>query len=82
MLSVICQESVAAADTSTHTSYIPVTVKEINCRCWILSRFVMLKGSSGFYCYAIFEHNSSCPALNVSEARLAFKLNADMSVLE
>ncbi|KXG27673.1 probable rhamnogalacturonate lyase C [Sorghum bicolor] len=41
-------------------------------------RFVMLKGSSGFYCYAIFEHNSSCPALNVSEARLAFKLNADM----
>ncbi|XP_066340840.1 rhamnogalacturonate lyase B-like [Miscanthus floridulus] len=41
-------------------------------------RFVMLKGSSGFYCYAIFEHNSSWPALNISEARLAFKLNADM----
>ena len=44
-------------------------------------RFVMLKGSSGFYCYAIFEHNSSWPALNISEARLAFKLNADMSVV-
>ena len=43
----------------------------------------MLKGSSGFYCYAIFEHNSSWPAhLNVSEARLAFKLNADMLVVE
>ncbi|WVZ94116.1 hypothetical protein U9M48_040052 [Paspalum notatum var. saurae] len=40
-------------------------------------RLVMLKGSSGFYCYAIFEHTSSWPALNVSEARLAFKLNAD-----
>uniref|UniRef100_J3N5T6 rhamnogalacturonan endolyase n=1 Tax=Oryza brachyantha TaxID=4533 RepID=J3N5T6_ORYBR len=38
-------------------------------------RFVMLKGSSGFYCYAIFEHLREWPALNISEARLAFKLN-------
>ncbi|KAL5224872.1 hypothetical protein ABZP36_011511 [Zizania latifolia] len=38
-------------------------------------RLVTLKGSSGFYCYAIFEHARDCPALNVSEARLAFKLN-------
>ncbi|GJM88087.1 hypothetical protein PR202_ga04112 [Eleusine coracana subsp. coracana] len=35
----------------------------------------MLKGSSGFYCYAIFEHDSHWPALNISEARIAFKLN-------
>ncbi|GJN07079.1 hypothetical protein PR202_ga24872 [Eleusine coracana subsp. coracana] len=35
----------------------------------------MLKGSSGFYCYAIFEHTSHWPALNISEARIAFKLN-------
>ncbi|EEE51598.1 hypothetical protein OsJ_32851 [Oryza sativa Japonica Group] len=38
---------------------------------------VMLKGSSGFYCYAIFEHVRDWPALNISEARLAFKLNTD-----
>ncbi|RCV36705.1 hypothetical protein SETIT_8G003600v2 [Setaria italica] len=37
----------------------------------------MLKGSSGFYCYAIFEHTSNWPAMNISEARLAFKLNTD-----
>jgi rhamnogalacturonan endolyase len=35
----------------------------------------MLRGSSGFYCYAIFEHDGDYPALNISEARLVFKLN-------
>jgi len=40
-------------------------------------RFVMLRGSSGFYCYAILEHPRECPALNISVARLAFKLNED-----
>lgn len=43
-------------------------------------RFVMLRGSSGFYCYAILEHASGYPALSVAEARIAFKLNAAMSV--
>lgn len=38
-------------------------------------RLVMLRGSSGFYCYAILEHASEWPALNVSQVRLAFKLN-------
>ncbi|XP_025810179.1 rhamnogalacturonate lyase B-like isoform X2 [Panicum hallii] len=41
-------------------------------------RLVMLRGSSGFYCYAIFEHTPEYPALNISVARLAFKLNAAM----
>ncbi|KAL6660877.1 hypothetical protein ACP70R_000261 [Stipagrostis hirtigluma subsp. patula] len=40
-------------------------------------RLVMLRGSSGFYCYAIFEHATDWPALNISVARLVFKLNAD-----
>ncbi|CAO2147519.1 unnamed protein product [Urochloa humidicola] len=40
-------------------------------------RLVMLKGSSGFYCYAIFEHTGNWPAMTISEARLAFKLNTD-----
>ncbi|TKW25456.1 hypothetical protein SEVIR_3G121000v4 [Setaria viridis] len=39
-------------------------------------RLVMLRDSSGFYCYAIFEHAREHPALNISVARLAFKLNA------
>uniref|UniRef100_A0A0E0IXU4 Rhamnogalacturonan endolyase n=1 Tax=Oryza nivara TaxID=4536 RepID=A0A0E0IXU4_ORYNI len=43
----------------------------------MIDMLVMLKGSSGFYCYAIFEHVRDWPALNISEARLAFKLNTD-----
>jgi rhamnogalacturonan endolyase len=35
----------------------------------------MLKGSSGFYCYAIFEHANHWPAMNIAEARITFKLN-------
>ncbi|TVU20081.1 hypothetical protein EJB05_36273, partial [Eragrostis curvula] len=42
-----------------------------------MDMFVMLRGSSGFYCYAIFEHPREYPALNISVARLAFKLNTD-----
>uniref|UniRef100_A0A0A9G7K8 Uncharacterized protein n=1 Tax=Arundo donax TaxID=35708 RepID=A0A0A9G7K8_ARUDO len=38
-------------------------------------RLVMLRGSSGFYCYAIFEHARDHPALNITEARLVMKLN-------
>ncbi|CAL4987968.1 unnamed protein product [Urochloa decumbens] len=38
-------------------------------------RLVMLRDSSGFYCYAIFEHARDYPALNITEARLVFKLN-------
>ncbi|TVU40659.1 hypothetical protein EJB05_14128, partial [Eragrostis curvula] len=42
-----------------------------------IDMLVMLRGSSGFYCYAIFEHAQEHPALNISVARLAFKLNKD-----
>ncbi|XP_020195808.1 uncharacterized protein [Aegilops tauschii subsp. strangulata] len=38
-------------------------------------RLVMLRGGSGFYCYAIFEHAGGWPAIDVSEARLVFKLD-------
>jgi hypothetical protein len=38
-------------------------------------RVVMLRGSPGFYCYAVMEHAADAPAVSVSEARLAFKLN-------
>ncbi|KAL1569703.1 rhamnogalacturonan endolyase [Salvia divinorum] len=38
-------------------------------------RYIMLRGSSGFYAYAIFEHLEGWPALNIDRARLAFKLD-------
>ncbi|KAL0381701.1 UNVERIFIED_CONTAM: hypothetical protein Sangu_0234400 [Sesamum angustifolium] len=41
-------------------------------------RFIVLRGASGFYSYAIFEHLKGWPDLNVDEARIAFKLHQDM----
>ncbi|KAG6397543.1 hypothetical protein SASPL_143712 [Salvia splendens] len=38
-------------------------------------RYIVLRGSSGFYAYAIFEHLAGWPALNIDRARLAFKLD-------
>ncbi|KAL0396467.1 UNVERIFIED_CONTAM: hypothetical protein Scaly_0095100 [Sesamum calycinum] len=41
-------------------------------------RFIVLRGASGFYSYAVFEHLKGWPDLNVDEARIAFKLHQDM----
>uniref|UniRef100_A0A0D9XWL4 Rhamnogalacturonan endolyase n=1 Tax=Leersia perrieri TaxID=77586 RepID=A0A0D9XWL4_9ORYZ len=60
-------------ELSFRSSYDPSRQNSV--RLNIDKRLVMLKGSSGFYCYAIFEHVRDWPALNISEARLAFKLN-------
>nr|POF25716.1 rhamnogalacturonate lyase [Quercus suber] len=40
-------------------------------------RFIMLRGSSGFYSYAIYEHLTDWPAFNLDETRIAFKLRKD-----
>ncbi|KAB5568800.1 hypothetical protein DKX38_002593 [Salix brachista] len=40
-------------------------------------RFVMLRGSSGFYSYAIYEHLKEWPGFNLGETRIAFKLRKD-----
>ncbi|MED6216758.1 hypothetical protein PIB30_010788 [Stylosanthes scabra] len=40
-------------------------------------RFIMLRGTSGFYSYAIYEHLSDWPAFNLDETRIAFKLRKD-----
>ncbi|XP_022856216.1 uncharacterized protein LOC111377369, partial [Olea europaea var. sylvestris] len=36
-------------------------------------RYIMLRGSSGFYSYAIMEHLEGWPDLNIDEARITFK---------
>ncbi|XP_026399503.1 probable rhamnogalacturonate lyase B isoform X1 [Papaver somniferum] len=40
-------------------------------------RYVMLKGSSGFYTYGIYEHLSGWPDFNLNRTRVAFKLRKD-----
>ena len=37
----------------------------------------MLRGSSGFYSYAIYEHLKEWPAFTFAETRIAFKLRKD-----
>ncbi|XP_021972443.1 rhamnogalacturonate lyase B isoform X2 [Helianthus annuus] len=40
-------------------------------------RFVLLRGSSGFYSYAIYEHLEGWPGFNLAETRIVFKLRND-----
>ncbi|KAG9440118.1 hypothetical protein H6P81_020283 [Aristolochia fimbriata] len=41
-------------------------------------RFVMLRDSSGFYSYAIYDRPQGWPGFELSQTRLTFKLRADM----
>ncbi|GFQ03725.1 rhamnogalacturonate lyase [Phtheirospermum japonicum] len=41
-------------------------------------RFIMLRGCSGFYSYAIFERLGGWPDLNLSQGRIAFKLQHNL----
>ncbi|KAL6180156.1 hypothetical protein ACLB2K_046823 [Fragaria x ananassa] len=40
-------------------------------------RFVMLRNSSGFYSYAIYEHLKEWPAFNLPQTRITFKLRKE-----
>ncbi|CAI9116111.1 OLC1v1017179C1 [Oldenlandia corymbosa var. corymbosa] len=40
-------------------------------------RFILLRGCSGFYSYAIYEHSADMPAFNLNETRIAFMLKID-----
>ncbi|XP_004287405.1 PREDICTED: probable rhamnogalacturonate lyase B isoform X1 [Fragaria vesca subsp. vesca] len=40
-------------------------------------RFVMLRGSSGIYSYAIYEHLKDWPDFEIGETRITFKLSKD-----
>ncbi|KAH6784508.1 hypothetical protein C2S52_009467 [Perilla frutescens var. hirtella] len=41
-------------------------------------RYIMLRGVSGFYSYAIYEHLEKWPDLNIDETRIAFKLDQNI----
>nr|XP_043638136.1 probable rhamnogalacturonate lyase B [Erigeron canadensis] len=40
-------------------------------------RFILLRGLSGFYSYAIYEHLEGWPGFNLPETRIVFKLRKD-----
>ncbi|KAK7282914.1 hypothetical protein RIF29_12032 [Crotalaria pallida] len=55
-------------DPSLEGKYVPLNIDK---------RFVMLRASSGFYSYGIYEHLSGWPDFDISETRITFKLRKD-----
>ncbi|KAK9053714.1 hypothetical protein SSX86_024788 [Deinandra increscens subsp. villosa] len=55
-------------DSSLEGSHAPLKIDK---------RFVLLRGSSGFYSYAIYEHLEGWPGFNLAETRIVFKLRKD-----
>lgn len=48
-----------------------------NCQLISAFRFVMLRGSPGFYTYATYEHLAQWPAFIIDNTRTVFKLRKD-----
>ncbi|OMO50814.1 Rhamnogalacturonate lyase [Corchorus capsularis] len=55
-------------DTSQDGKLVPLNIDK---------RFIVLRGCSGFYSYAIYEHLKDWPGFNLAETRIAFKLRKD-----
>ncbi|KAJ0966751.1 hypothetical protein J5N97_023668 [Dioscorea zingiberensis] len=55
-------------DPSTKGTRVPLNIDK---------RFIVLRGSSGFYTYGIYEHLEGWPDFNMAETRIAFKLRKD-----
>ncbi|KAI3966080.1 hypothetical protein MKW92_044658 [Papaver armeniacum] len=56
------------SDSNNSTDWVPLNFD---------IRYVMLKGSSGFYTYGIYEHVNGMPDFNLNGTRVAFKLRKD-----
>ncbi|XP_020576578.1 rhamnogalacturonate lyase B-like [Phalaenopsis equestris] len=55
-------------DPSLKGTFVPLNIDK---------RFIVLRGSSGFYTYSIYEHLEGWPDFNMAETRVAFKLRKD-----
>ncbi|GLT60573.1 hypothetical protein SLA2020_333340 [Shorea laevis] len=55
-------------DSSQQDKLVPLNIDK---------RFIMLRGCSGFYSYAIYEHSKDWPAFSLGETRVTFKLRKD-----
>lgn len=58
-------------------TYLDPIVNQINSLVLSVHRFVMLRGSSGFYSYAIYDHLAEWPPFEIGETRITFKLRKD-----
>ncbi|WJX93076.1 rhamnogalacturonan endolyase [Trifolium repens] len=55
-------------DHSLEGKFVPLNIDK---------RFILLRGSSGFYSYGIYEHLQGWPDFDMSETRITFKLRKD-----
>nr|GEV37391.1 rhamnogalacturonate lyase [Tanacetum cinerariifolium] len=55
-------------DSSLEGKHVPLKIDK---------RFVLLRGCSGFYAYAIYEHLEGWPGFNLAETRIVFRLRKD-----
>ncbi|XP_010530574.2 PREDICTED: uncharacterized protein LOC104807150 isoform X3 [Tarenaya hassleriana] len=55
-------------DTSLQGKIVPINIDK---------RYIMLRDSSGFYSYAIYEHLAEWPAFNLPQTRIVFRLRKD-----
>lgn len=55
-------------DHSLEGKFVPLNIDK---------RFIVLRGSSGFYSYAIYEHLKDWPDFDIGETRITFKLRKD-----
>lgn len=55
-------------DPSLEGKFVPLNIDK---------RFILLRGSSGFYSYGIYEHLPRWPDFDISETRITFKLRKD-----
>ncbi|KAI3738096.1 hypothetical protein L2E82_28114 [Cichorium intybus] len=55
-------------DTTLEGKHVPLKIDK---------RFVLLRGSSGFYSYGIYEHLEGWPGFNLPETRIVFRLRKD-----
>ncbi|GAB2282998.1 hypothetical protein Dimus_017530 [Dionaea muscipula] len=62
------QAEISFMTTWTSASALPLSVDR---------RFVMLRGSSGYYAYGIFERNGGWPATSIGQIRAVYKLRND-----
>ncbi|XP_062116129.1 probable rhamnogalacturonate lyase B isoform X3 [Humulus lupulus] len=55
-------------DPSLEGKFVPLNIDK---------RFILLRGSSGFYSYGIYEHLKDWPDFDIGETRITFKLRKD-----
>ncbi|KAM7266592.1 hypothetical protein ACFE04_004489 [Oxalis oulophora] len=68
------EEQVEISFTREYDPSLKYTILPLN----IDKRFIMLRDSSGFYTYAIYEHKEDFPAFELDNTRVVFKLNEDL----